>query len=171
MVTNGEGGRNSATVPTQIKSYGRIPHVLDIPNLIRIQLDSYHWFQDEGLLELLDELSPIQDFTGNRMELRFAREISPADPNEKPEEWVGLIPLEDVKQDRRVLAHKGEPLTLDLAMQLRKAKVQSVRIRPYSFGEPKYSQDECRERDATYSAPLKVWVQLLVKESGEVKER
>ncbi len=171
MVLNGEAVRDGMSVPTLTKSYARIPHVLDIPNLIRIQLDSYRWFQDEGLLELLHELSPIQDFTGNRMELRFAREISPSDPHEKPEDWVGLIPLEDVKQDRRTISHAREPLTLETALALRKAKVASVRVRPYSFGQPKYSQDECRERDTTYSAPLKVWVQLLVKETGEVKEQ
>src|SRR3990172_6204148 len=171
MVTTGQLVRNGAAVPSLTKSYAKIPHVLEIPNLIRIQLDSYHWFQDEGLLELFKEISPIQDFTGNRMEMRFAREISPADPHENPQEWVGLVPLEDVKIDRRTLARKGEPLTLEAAQALRKAKVRSVPVRPYSFGPPKYSQEECRERATTYSAPLKVWVQLLVKETGEVKEQ
>jgi DNA-directed RNA polymerase subunit beta len=88
--------------------------VLDIPHLIRIQLDSFEWFKREGLRELLDEISPISDFTGTRMELRF-----------------------------------GE----------------------YSFGEPKYSELECRERDMTFSAPLRVNVQLVVRETGEVKEQ
>jgi DNA-directed RNA polymerase subunit beta len=101
-------------VPASKKSYARIAHVLDIPHLIRMQLDSYTWFQREGLRELLDEISPIQDFTGTRMELRF-----------------------------------GE----------------------YSFGEPKYGELECRERDMTFSAPLRVNVQLIVRETGEVKEQ
>src|SRR5438067_3240165 len=101
-------------VPEQKKSYAKIAHVLDIPHLIRIQLDSFDWFKEEGLRELLDEISPISDFTGTRMELRF-----------------------------------GE----------------------YSFGEPKYSELECRERDMTFSAPLKVNVQLVVRETGEVKEQ
>jgi DNA-directed RNA polymerase subunit beta len=171
MVTNGEAVRNGSSVPSLIKTYAKIPHVLDLPNLIRIQLDSYRWFQDEGLQELLDEISPIQDFTGTRMELRFAREITPADAHEKPEDWVGLVPLDEVKQDRKVLARKGEPLTLDVAGALKKARVPTMRVRPYQFGDPKYTQDECRERDATFSAPLKVWVQLLVKETGEVKEQ
>src|SRR3990172_2282722 len=101
-------------VPVSKKSYARIAHVLDIPHLIRIQLDSFDWFKREGLRELLHEISPISDFTGTRMELRF-----------------------------------GE----------------------YSFGEPKYSELECRERDMTFSAPLRVNVQLVVRETGEVKEQ
>ncbi|MFH1486866.1 MAG: DNA-directed RNA polymerase subunit beta, partial [Chloroflexota bacterium] len=99
---------------TQRKSYAKIPDVLEIPNLITVQLNSFRWFQEEGLRELLDEISPIQDFTGTRMELRF----------------------------------------LD-----------------YSFGEPKYSELKCRERDVTYAAPLRVKTQLLIKETGEVKEQ
>src|SRR5688572_1404339 len=58
-------------LPTSVKSYAKIPQVLEMPNLIKIQLDSYAWFQREGLRELLDEISPIQDFTGTKMELRF----------------------------------------------------------------------------------------------------
>src|SRR3990170_4208107 len=171
MVMTRESVRDGVAVPTLSKSYAKIPHVLDIPHMIRIQLDAYRWFQEEGLQELLGEVSPIQDFTGKRMELRFAREIAPADPLEKPEDYVGLVPLADVKLDRRTLARQGEPITLEVAQELRKAKVASVPVRPYSFGKPKYSQEECRERDMTYSAPLKVWVQLLVKETGEVKEQ
>jgi DNA-directed RNA polymerase subunit beta len=101
-------------VPALVKSYSRIPDVQDLPNLIQIQVDSYEIFKREGLRELLDEISPIADFTGNRLEMRFA---------------------------------------------------------DYSFGTPKYDQDECRERDATFSAPLKVNVELLVKETGEIKEQ
>ncbi|MEE8347664.1 MAG: DNA-directed RNA polymerase subunit beta, partial [Dehalococcoidia bacterium] len=101
-------------VPSVCKSYSRIPDVIDVPHLIRIQLDSYEIFKNEGLRELLDDISPIQDFTGNRLEMRFTE---------------------------------------------------------YSFGESKYSEIDCRERDATYAAPLRVNVQLLVKETGEVKEQ
>jgi len=101
-------------VPESKKSYAKIAHVLDIPHLIHIQLSSFEWFKKEGLRELLDEISPIEDFTGTRMKLRF---------------------------------------------------------RDYSFGDPKHSELECRERDMTYSAPLKVWVELEVKETGEVKEQ
>jgi DNA-directed RNA polymerase subunit beta len=103
-----------SSVPATKKSYAKIAHVLDIPHLIRIQLDSFNWFKDDGLRELLDEISPISDFTGTRMELRFG---------------------------------------------------------DYSFGEPKYSELECRERDMTFSAPLRVNVQLVVRETGEVKEQ
>ena len=55
---------------TQRKSYARIPDVLALPDLIEIQLDSYRWFQHEGLRELFDEISPIQSFNGN-FELHF----------------------------------------------------------------------------------------------------
>ncbi|MBI2906385.1 MAG: DNA-directed RNA polymerase subunit beta [Chloroflexi bacterium] len=99
---------------TSRKSYARIPDVLEVPNLITVQINSFRWFQEEGLKELFDEVSPIQDFTASRMELRF----------------------------------------LD-----------------YSFGEPKYSEFKCRERDMTYAAPLRVKVQLLIKETGELKEQ
>ncbi|MDP2675755.1 MAG: DNA-directed RNA polymerase subunit beta, partial [Dehalococcoidia bacterium] len=101
-------------VPSLRKSYSRIPDVAGLPHLVQIQLDSYEVFKKEGLRELLDEISPIQDFTGNRLEMRFT---------------------------------------------------------DYGFGDTKYSGAECRERDATYAAPLKVNVQLLVKETGEVKEQ
>ncbi len=103
-----------SSVPATKKSYAKIAHVLDIPHLIDIQLNSFTWFKDEGLRELLDEISPIEDFTGTRMKLRF---------------------------------------------------------RDYSFGDPKHNELECRERDMTFSAPLKVWVELEVKETGEVKEQ
>ena len=101
-------------VPHIVKSYSRIPDVIELPPLVQIQVDSYEVFIKESLRELLDEISPIQDFTGNRLEMRFAE---------------------------------------------------------YHFDEPKYNQDECRERDATFAAPLRVNVQLLVKETGEIKEQ
>ena len=63
--------RGHGAVPAVRRDYSRIAQVLDIPNLIQVQLDSFSWFQDEGLRELFDEISPIQDFTGTRMELRF----------------------------------------------------------------------------------------------------
>jgi len=108
-----ESAQERDRIPQIKKSYSRIPEVIQVPNLIRIQLDSYEWFRREALRELLDEISPILDFTGNRLELRFAQ---------------------------------------------------------YEFKEPKYCQAECRERDMTYAAPLHVNVQLLVKETGEIKE-
>jgi len=61
---------NGSPVPR--KSYARLPQVLEVPNLIKIQLDSFRWLQEEGLKQLLDEVSPIKDFTGNRLEITFA---------------------------------------------------------------------------------------------------
>ena len=96
------------------KSYAKLPEVLDIPNLIQVQLDSYRWFQEEGLKELFQEVSPIQDFTGARLELHF----------------VG-----------------------------------------YEFRQPQFTIEECYQRDITYSAPLYVKAQLIVKDTGEIKEQ
>ncbi|AFV12767.1 DNA-directed RNA polymerase subunit beta [Thermacetogenium phaeum DSM 12270] len=94
-------------------SYGRISEVLEMPNLIEIQQQSYEWFLKEGLRETFRDVSPIQDFTGN-LSLEFI---------------------------------------------------------DYSLGEPKYSVEECKERDVTYAAPLRVKVRLTNKETGEIKEQ
>ena len=51
------------------KSYAKLPYILDVPNLIKVQLDSFQRFQEEGLKQLLEEVSPIKDLTGNRLEL------------------------------------------------------------------------------------------------------
>ncbi len=53
------------------KSYSKLPQIIDVPNLIEVQLDSFRWFQEEGIKQLLEEVSPIKDFTGNRLELSF----------------------------------------------------------------------------------------------------
>jgi DNA-directed RNA polymerase subunit beta len=94
-------------------SFGKIKEVLEMPNLVEIQHKSYQWFLHEGLRQMFDDVSPIQDFTGNLV-LEF----------------------------------------LD-----------------YDFGEPKYDVEECKNRDVTYSAPLRVRVRLVNKETGEVKEQ
>lgn len=96
-------------------SYSKIDEVLDMPNLIEVQKNSYRWFLEEGLREVFRDVSPITDYTGNLI-LEF--------PDYK---------LED--------------------------------------DNPKYSVEECKERDTTYSAPLKVKVRLINKETGEVKEQ
>ena len=57
--------------PLTKKSYAKLPQILDIPNLIEVQLVSFRWFQEEGLKELLEEITPIQDFTGSKFELEF----------------------------------------------------------------------------------------------------
>ncbi|NLM87324.1 MAG: DNA-directed RNA polymerase subunit beta, partial [Syntrophomonadaceae bacterium] len=93
-------------------SYSRIKEPIELPNLIQVQKSSYEWFLEHGLREALNEVFPIQDFTGN-LELSFI---------------------------------------------------------DYSRGEPKYSVLDCKERDMSYQAPLKLKVRLTDKESGEIKE-
>ena len=102
--------------PISRKSYARLSQILDIPNLIEVQLDSFLWFQEEGIKQLLEEVSPIKDFTGNRLELSF----------------IG-----------------------------------------YEFRIPNdwKTEEECRQRDLTYSTPLYVRAKLLVKGTGEIKEQ
>jgi DNA-directed RNA polymerase subunit beta len=51
------------------KNYARLPEIVDVPDLIEIQLDSFRWFQEEGLKQVLEEISPINDFTNNKLEL------------------------------------------------------------------------------------------------------
>jgi len=53
-------------------SFAKLPEVVDVPDLVRVQIDSFHWFQTEGLKRLLDEVSPIHDYTRSRLELHFA---------------------------------------------------------------------------------------------------
>ncbi len=96
----------------QRKNYARIPNVHPLPRLTEIQLNSFAWFRDEGLRELLDEISPIVSFNRN-LELHFGK---------------------------------------------------------FWFGEPKYSEQECRERDITFAAPLWIRVQLRNHDTGEISE-
>jgi DNA-directed RNA polymerase beta subunit len=60
-------------VPFSRRSYAKLPQILEVPNLVKVQLDSFRWFQEEGLKQLLQEMSPIKDFTGGRLELRSQR--------------------------------------------------------------------------------------------------
>ena len=53
------------------ESFSHIPEVLPLPNLIQTQTDSFHWFVQTGLRDLLDEITPITDFTGKNLELHF----------------------------------------------------------------------------------------------------
>ncbi len=112
MLSVAESARRASYAPAR-KRYARIPEVLPIPNLIELQLDSFRWFVDQGLRELFDEISPIQDFTGKVMELHF----------------------------------------LD-----------------YRFGEPKYTELECRQQDRTFSKPLYVDVELVLKDPERAGE-
>ena len=95
-------------------SYSRQKEVLEMPNLIEVQKDSYQWFLDEGLKEVFDDISPIADYSGH-LSLEF----------------VDFTLCED---------------------------------------DVKYTIDECKERDATYAAPLKVRVRLYNKENDEINE-
>ena len=95
-------------------SYSRQKDVLQMPNLIEIQKDSYQWFLDEGLKEAFADISPIADFSGH-LSLEF----------------VDFV--------------------------LRKDDI-------------KYTIAECKERDATYAAPLSVKVRLLNKDTKEISE-
>ena len=162
--------RDGRGLPSLTKSYSRIPDVLELPDLIRIQKDSYRWFLEEGLQELLDEISPIQDYTGARLEIRFQKELTPT--LDDVEEMEGQVPLEDVYDSQgRLLARHGRPLTREEAEALKKAGVQSVPVRPYYLERPKFTEEECRENNLTYSAPVRVNVGLIVKETGEIKEQ
>ena len=95
-------------------SYSRQKEVLEMPNLIEIQKDSYQWFLDEGLKEVFEDISPISDFAGH-LSLEF----------------VDFTLCKD---------------------------------------EVKYTIEECKERDATYAAPLKVRVRLYNKDKEEINE-
>ncbi|MDO5424783.1 MAG: DNA-directed RNA polymerase subunit beta [Eubacteriales bacterium] len=95
-------------------SYSRQKEVLEMPNLIEVQMDSYKWFLNEGLKEVFDDISPITDYSG-KLSLEF----------------TDFTLCED---------------------------------------DVKYSIEECKERDATYAAPLKVRVRLHNKENDEINE-
>ena len=95
-------------------SYSRQEEVLEMPNLIEVQKDSYQWFLDEGLKEVFDDISPIADYSGS-LSLEF-------------------VDFELCRDD------------------------------------VKYSIEECKERDATFAAPLKVKVRLYNKEKEEISE-
>ena len=109
---------------TPRKSYARIRDVYELPRLIEVQLDSFRWFQTEGLQELFEELSPIVSFNKN-LELHFGSKPRGANPDLKAEEC-------------------------------------------FWFGEPKYTEPECRDRDMTFAAPLWVGVKLVNRDTGEL---
>ena len=60
----------SIALPERV-SFARIPDIRTMPGLIQIQLDSFEWFKQEGLRELFEEISPIEDFTGKNLSLEF----------------------------------------------------------------------------------------------------
>ena len=95
------------------KSYGKIQEVMQMPNLIQVQKDSYKWFLEKGLKEALKDMAEITDYTGNL-----------------------VLTFVDYRMDDK----------------------------------PKYSVKECKERDATYAAPMRLTARLYNKETGEVKD-
>ena len=99
---------------TMRKSYAKYREILEIPNMLKIQKDSYQWFLDEGLREVFRDVGTITDFSG-KLELSF----------------------------------------LDYTME----------------DKPKYTIEECKERDATYAKPIKVRVRLRNTETDEIKEQ
>ena len=106
--------RSVKTGKSMRMSFQRQEEVLEMPNLIEVQRDSYKWFLDEGLKEVFDDISPIADY-GGKLSLEF----------------------------------------IDFTFDEKDAK---------------YNIEQCKERDATYAAPLKVRVRLINKETGEINE-
>ncbi|MBI2936291.1 MAG: DNA-directed RNA polymerase subunit beta, partial [Chloroflexi bacterium] len=115
------------------------------PNLIQIQSDSFKWFQDEGLQDLFREITPIQDST---------REGLPSD-------LVHGRTIREIVEAARIGEIKLEPSGGRFALQFVE----------HHFGAPKHSEEECREKDMNFAAPLHVKTRLIVKETGEVKEQ
>ena len=95
------------------KSYGKIQEVMQMPNLIQVQKDSYKWFLEKGLKEALKDMAEITDYSGNL-----------------------VLTFVDYRMDDK----------------------------------PKYSVKECKEREATYAAPMRLTARLYNKETGEVKD-
>ena len=95
------------------RSFAKIPDVMDVPNLIAIQTESFKKFVDEGLTNAFNDISPIESNT----------------------------------------------------------KDMCVEFGKHEFGEPKYSVDECKERDVSYQAPLFAEIRFINRETGEIKEQ
>ncbi len=108
-------GKKQASTSTyrERRSFAKIPDVMDVPNLIGIQTDSFQWFVTEGLDQAFADISPIENSTKDMM----------------------------------------------------------VEFGAHHFGEPKYSVDECKEKDVSYQAPLFVEIRFVNKETGEIKEQ
>ena len=62
---------NGVRKSDELRSFAQTSTVLDVPNLIQVQLDSFEWFKTDGLRELFEEISPIEDFPGGRFQLTF----------------------------------------------------------------------------------------------------
>ena len=108
-------GKKPASTSTyrERRSFAKIPDVMDVPNLIGIQIDSFQWFKTEGLSQAFADISPIENST----------------------------------------------------------KDMAVEFGDHRFGEPKFSVDECKEKDVSYQAPLFVEIRFINKATGEIKEQ
>ena len=95
------------------RSFAKIPDVMDVPNLIAIQTESFKWFMNEGLQQAFQDVCPIENNT----------------------------------------------------------KDMCVEFGKHEFGEPKYTVDECKEKDVSYQAPLFVTIRFINRETGEIKEQ
>ena len=95
------------------RSFAKIPDVMDVPNLIAIQTDSFKWFMSEGLDQAFQDIAPIENNT----------------------------------------------------------KDMCVEFGDHRFGDPKYTVDECKEKDVSYQAPLYVEIRYISRETGEIKEQ
>ena len=105
--------RNSLSIDDK-KWFNKIENVVDVPNLLEIQTESFNWLKGPGILELIEEISPIEDFSGGRFE---------------------------------------------------------VRLIDHEIREPEFNEEQCREREITFQAPLYITVQLIIKETQEIKEQ
>ena len=105
--------RNSLSIDDK-KWFNKIENVVDVPNLLEIQTESFNWLKGPGILELIEEISPIEDFSGGRFE---------------------------------------------------------VRLIDHEIREPEFNEEQCREKEITFQAPLYITVQLIIKETQEIKEQ
>ena len=97
--------RNSLSIDDK-KWFNKIENVVDVPNLLEIQTESFNWLKGPGILELIEEISPIEDFSGGRFE---------------------------------------------------------VRLIDHEIREPEFNEEQCREKEITFQAPLYITVQLSLK--------
>ncbi len=100
------------------KSFARVPEVVGVPDLIQIQHKSYQWFMDEGLRELLEEISPLNDYTGNRLEIHFLEhEIGAAKHSEQECQERDMTYAAPIKvKTRLIVKETGEIKEQDLFM-------------------------------------------------------
>ena len=147
------------------QSFASTTTIMPVPDLLQVQRNSFEWFMGEGLRDLFEEISPIEDAPGKRFELTFSNHHFGKHYGGREEEGV----------DPKDYKDRCPKADLD--------KSGDYAIGPHSFiipGEchkdckgPKYTEEECREKEITYSAPLYVDVTLEIKAagtgSGEIK--